>query len=253
MSGPLPAIQFLTRVPLGRRPPTLDEIAASQSWFPAVGLLIGFALLGMDRLAMRALPAASVDVLLVVSLAAITGALHLDGLADAADGLWGGGTPERRLEIMRDPHRGTFAIVVVVSILTLKWAGLEALPSDVRVEVIVLTPGLARLAMLVCIALFPYARREGMGAGMRAHARPALIAGGAVALAASVALLGVGGLGVVAAAIAIGLAAGWYATRLLGGVTGDIYGATLEFSEAFMLLSIAAMANRNWIEAWLLS
>lgn len=252
MSGPLPAIQFLTRVPLGRRPPTLDEIAASQIWFPAIGLLIGCALLAVDRLAMRALPAASVDVLLVVALVLITGALHLDGLADAADGLFGGTTPERRLQIMRDPHRGTFAIVAVVSVLALKWAGLSALPSHVRVEAIVLTPGLARLAMLGCIAAFPYARSSGMGAGLRELAGPAAATGFVVMLAASVALFGLD-IGAMAFAIGCGFAIGWYATRLLGGVTGDVYGATVEITEACTLLFIAALANRNWIEAWLLS
>jgi adenosylcobinamide-GDP ribazoletransferase len=244
-------VQFLTRVPLGLRPPTHKEIIQAQPWFAAVGLLIGLILLVVDRLAMRALPGASVDVLLVVTLVAITGALHLDGLADAADGLWGGAMPERRLEIMRDPHRGSFAIVAVVSVLALKWAGFSAIPSDVRVEAIVLVPCLARLAMLVCIAAFPYARSDGLGAGMREKSPPTLIAGGLMALIASIALLGAGGAAAVGVALICGLAAGWYATRLLRGVTGDIYGATVEITEAVTLLFIAAMANRNWIEAWL--
>jgi adenosylcobinamide-GDP ribazoletransferase len=251
--GAISAVQLLTRIPLGLRPPTRAEIAAAQPWFPVVGLLVGLVLLAIDRLAMRALPDASIDVLLVVALAAITGALHLDGLADAADGLWGGATPARRLEIMRDPHRGSFAVVAVVSALALKWAGLSALPSDVRVEAIVLFPCLARLAMLVCIAAFPYARSDGLGAGMRETSTPALLVGGATALVVAIALLGAGGLAVVAVALAAGLAVGWYATRLLGGVTGDIYGATVEVTEAFTLLFFAAVANRNWIEAWLFS
>jgi cobalamin synthase len=78
-----------------------------------------------------------------------------------------------------------------------------------------------------------------------------LIAGGLMALIASIALLGAGGAAAVGVALMCGLAAGWYATRLLRGVTGDIYGATVEITEAVTLLFIAAMANRNWIEAWL--
>jgi adenosylcobinamide-GDP ribazoletransferase len=215
--------------------------------------LLGLVLLATDRLAMRALPNSSVDVLLIVALVAMTGALHLDGLADATDGLWGGATPERRLEIMRDPHRGSFAVVAVASLLALKWAGLSGLPPDVRVEAIVLYPCLARLAMLGCIAAFPYARTDGLGAGMRERSVPALMAGGATALVAAVALFGAGGVAVVAFALVAGLAVGWYATRLLGGVTGDVYGATVEVTEAATLLFIAAVANRNWIEAWLLA
>lgn len=253
MSTPLVALEFLTRIRVRRGAvASLKDVARAQLWFPAVGLLIGLALLGIDRLAMRALPPASVDVLLVVALAIMTGALHLDGLGDAADGLFGGGTPERRLEIMRDPHAGSFAIVAIVSVLAMKWAGFSALPSDVRVEAIVLAPCLARFAMLMTIAAFPYARAEGMGAGFREAARPAVIIGGVTALAASVALLGVGGLYVVGFATACGLGVGWYAMRLCGGVTGDIYGATVEITEALALLFIAALTGRGWIEALLL-
>jgi adenosylcobinamide-GDP ribazoletransferase len=222
-------------------------------WFPAVGLLIGLVLFALDRLAMRALPQQSVDVLLVVALALTTGALHLDGLADAADGVFGGQTPEHRLAIMRDPQRGSFAIVAVVSVLALKWAGFSALPSDVRVEAIMLAPCLARCAMIACIAAYPYAREQGMGTGMRGPARTALIPAAAYSLVVSVVLLGWGGLVALAVVGGCALAVGWYATRSLGGVTGDIYGASVEIAEAGTLLFLAAMANRNWIEAWLLS
>ncbi len=245
------ALQFLT---IFRPRPDFAEdgttVARSQAWFPTIGLLLGVALLAIDRAASRALPDASVDVLLVVALAVLTGALHLDGLADAADGLLGGRTPGRRLEIMRDVHAGTYASVAVVSVLAWKWAGLVALPSNVRVETLVLTPCLARFAMLVTIAAFPYARADGMGTSFRERAWPfALLAGGATALAASVVLLGAGGLYVVAFAGVCALVLGAYARRLTGGVTGDVYGATVEISEAAIFLFIAAMANRGWLDA----
>jgi adenosylcobinamide-GDP ribazoletransferase len=249
----LAALEFLTRLRVRRVPRTdMRSIAAAQMWFPAVGLLIGALLLAIDRLASRALPAASADVIVVVALAMITGGLHLDGLADAADGVFGGDTPERRLEIMRDVHAGTYAIVAVVAVLALKWAGLAAMPTSVRFEALLLVPCLARLAMVAGAAAYPYARPDGMGAGFRAHARRALPVAGATAFTASMLLIGAGGLLVTAFAVTAALAVGACATRAAGGMTGDLYGATAEISEALLLLVIAAMANRGWIDAWLL-
>jgi adenosylcobinamide-GDP ribazoletransferase len=248
---PLAALQFLTRFRVRSVTPDLQSVADAQAWFPAVGLLIGLVVLTVDRLAMRALPAPSVDVLLVVTLVAITGALHLDGLADAADGLLGGYTPERRLEIMRDVHAGTFAIIAIVCVLALKWAGFESLPADIRVEAIVLTPCLARFAMLVGVAAFPYARAAGVGAPFRPALSPRqfIIASG-VAIGASIVLLGAGGLYATVFAALLALAFGALATRLTGGMTGDLYGATVEITEALLLLFVAAMANRGWLDAW---
>lgn len=255
IAHPLVALEFLTRLRVRRTPiGDMQRVARAQLWFPAVGLLIGVALLGVDRAAMRALPQPAVDVLIVVALIAVTGALHLDGLADAADGLFGGYTPERRLEIMRDVHAGTYAIVAIVSVLALKWAGLASLPPGVRLEAIVLTPCLARFAMLVAIAAFPYARAEGAGAAFRDALRPAqLVVAAATAIVAAVVLFGAGGLYVAAFAALIALAFGAFATRLAGGMTGDLYGATVEISEALLLLFVAAMAHRGWLDAWALA
>lgn len=248
------ALEFLTVVRLRRTASaTMPEIARAQPWFPVVGLLLGAALLAIDRATTRALPESSVDVLLVVALAALSGALHLDGLADAADGLLGGATPERRLAIMRDVHRGSFAIVAIVSVLALKWAGLAALPGSVRFEAVLLVPCLARFALLVAVAAFPYARTEGLGAAFRARHPGALLIGGAIAAVASVALLGAGSAIVLAMTAACALAFGAWVTKLAGGMTGDTWGATIEIAEAVTLLFIAALANRSWLDPWLLA
>lgn len=254
MTSFLSALQFLTilrvRGELYARP---AQIARSQAWFALIGLLLGVILLGIDRAASRALPDLTTAAILVVALAILTGALHLDGLADTADGLLGGRDRAHRLAIMRDVHAGTFAIVAIASVFILKWAGFASLPSSVRFEAIVLAPCLARFGMVVTIVAYPYARIEGLGADFHESAAPgSLVANAATALIASVALLGLGGVGVVAVAAAGGLAVGGISTRLLGGVTGDVYGAALEISEASLLLCIAALANRGWLEAWVL-
>lgn len=226
----------------------MDDVARSQAWFAAVGLLIGGLLCGIDWLASRALPDEAVAALAVVALAAITGALHLDGLGDTADGLFGGGTPQRRLEIMRDIHAGSFAVVAIVSVLLLKYAALVALPDVERRQSLLLAPCVARAAVIAMVAVFPYARAEGMGATFRDHAMPlALLVAGATAITASLILFGAAGVIVAAGGVAVALAVGAYATRLIGGVTGDVYGATVEVTEAATLLIIAALVGRAWL------
>ena len=254
MSGLAAALGFLTRLPLpGRRRDELRDVALSQAWFPAVGLLIGLALLGVDRAVSRALPPVSVAVVDVVALTVFTGALHLDGLADAADGLFGGHDAASRLAIMHDVRTGTFGMVAVVCVLALKFAGIAGLPDGLRFESLLLAPCLARLAMVVAIAAFPYARSTGIGASFHAAAWPgAALAAGATALVAAVVLLGANGVYAVAFAVGCGLLFGAIATQLVGGMTGDLYGATLEMSEACLLLFLAAFAARGWLMAWLL-
>jgi adenosylcobinamide-GDP ribazoletransferase len=253
--SPLAAAAFLTRLPVpGRNDFTIDDLARAQQWFPVVGLAIGAVLLVVDRIANRALPDPTVDMLVVVTLIVITGAMHLDGLADAADGLFGGATPERRLQIMHDVHAGTYAIVAIVSVLALKWSGLIAIPASVRVEALLLVPCLARFAMVLAIALFPYARDSGMGDRFREHSWPGPVSiAGAIALFAAIILLGPGGIALVLFAGACAALFGLLCMRLVGGMTGDLYGATVELTEAALFLFLAAMANRGWMEAWILT
>jgi adenosylcobinamide-GDP ribazoletransferase len=206
-------------------------------------------LLGVDEAASRALPRSSVDVLLVVALVVITGGLHLDGLSDAADGLFGGDSQERRLAIMRDVHIGAFGVIAIVCVLAMKWAGLQSLPGDVRAEAIVLAPCLARFAVLAPAAVFAPARKSGLGATLHTHPRFAVVMAGGVALASAVVLLGIGGAYAFGCAMACALALGWYASRMLGGVTGDTHGATIEITEAVTLLFLAALTDRGWIDA----
>ena len=255
MSGLAAAIGFLTRLPLPAGAASeLRDVALSQAWFPAVGLLIGLALLGVDRAVSRALPPVSVAVLDVVALAVFTGALHLDGLADAADGLFGGhdaaiaagrsctmSTPGT----LRAGRRGFGAGAEVCRH--------RRTARRLRFESLLLAPCLARLAMVVAIAAFPYARSEGIGASFHA-ARGRRGAG----RSAAVALVAGGGAAWRERRLRGGVRRrlrplfGAIATQLVGGMTGDLYGATLEMSEACLLLFFAAFAARGWLAAWLL-
>ena len=176
-------------------------------------------------------------VLLVAVLAVLTRGLHLDGFMDTCDALAGGSDRERRLELLRDPHVGAFAVIGVVLLLLVKCSSMAALPAQSRFWTIMLVPCLSRWAILVVMDRFPYVRREGLGTPfLRGGRRRSLMVGSVMAVMATVLLTGPAGLLLVAAAGLVAGAIGAWAKGRIGGVTGDIYGATCETSEAAVLM-----------------
>ena len=107
-----------------------------------------------------------------MALVVATGGLHLDGLADTCDGLFGGSSPPERLAIMRDSRVGTFGVLGVVCILLLRWAAFLSLTSPIRRGALLLAPALGRWAMVGAVAALPYARPEGLGKAMHRAAWP---------------------------------------------------------------------------------
>src|SRR5712691_3457300 len=237
MGGFLGAVQFLTRIPVPQGKYGLERTVP---WLPVVGLLLGGILAlvdyGLRRLEVSPLVASS---LIVVLLLALSGALHADGLADTCDAVFGHASPERRLEIMRDPCVGVFGVVGLVSVIVLKIAAVEALPTSVRPLLLVLAPGLGRWAIVLVATIFPYGRQTGLGAPLKAAATPMLF------LLASIPPLvgcGVAGpVGLLGAVIALALGA--WLMRLLPGLTGDCYGAVCEVVETVVWLSAAPLAR----------
>jgi len=176
-------------------------------------------------------------------MAGLIRALHRDGFMDCCDGLLGGFSRERRLEILRDSHVGAFAVVGAVCLLLVKIAAIMALPMAARFWILLLFPCLSRWAMLAVLEFFPYARPQGIGTPFRpSGGRWQLALGFAVALIAAAALAGIAGLILMLAATLTGLVIGAWASRLLGGVTGDVYGAVNEAAEAFVLTLAAILA-----------
>jgi adenosylcobinamide-GDP ribazoletransferase len=240
LAGPFFALQFLTIAPpLVRRPPRPADLGAADAFFPAVGLAIGCALAGLDAV-LSGLAAPHVrDVLLVGALATITGALHLDGLADSFDGLFGGGDAASRLAVMRDPRVGAYGVVALVCLLLLKVAALGALAGQARVLALVLAPCLGRWAIVQATWSFPYARPEGLGRGFKDGLRGGHVAVAALtALAAAAWLIGPGGAALFAVTVAFVWAAGMAMVGRLGGLTGDTYGALCEVVETGVLVTL---------------
>ncbi len=149
------AIQFLTIIPLTSK----HRVNPSKSiaFFPIVGLLLGFLLLIFDKMAMSFWSPAVVSLLDVVFLSAITGAFHLDGLGDAADGLYSKRTKEQALAIMKDSNVGMMGLIVVVCILSIKWCGIYSLTEN-RALLLLLIPAYARGSSLFGIKFLKYGR-----------------------------------------------------------------------------------------------
>lgn len=229
----LSAVGFLTVVGVARRP---DE--RTLRWFPVVGALIGGGLALVWTGASELWPPVVAAVVVVAADLAITGMLHVDGLADSADGLLPHLDRQRRLDVMTAPDVGAFALAVVPTVLLARWA---ALASD-RVEPLALVAvwTTSRTIMAVVPAAVPYARDRGLASPFVDGARRWFL----LWLVPVGVLLAVvhGGGGLVALVAA--LAAGWLvvgtARRRIGGFTGDVLGATAVLAETAALLVLAA-------------
>ena len=246
MSSLLAALSFLTLFP-ARRPADVPQSAISNSraWFPLVGLLLGLALVGIEWGARLVFPVYLTAALLIAFLIIITRGLHLDGFMDTCDGLFGGQTPERRREIMRDSHVGAFAVVGVLGLLILKYGALLSVLSlsvPGKEWVLLLFPLCSRWAMVLLLR-FPYSRARGLGSSF--HLGNNGIATIAAALMVSVAAILLGGIGGAVILVGVSLLAlllGQGMAKMLGGgLTGDTYGATNEITEVAVLLAAAAM------------
>jgi adenosylcobinamide-GDP ribazoletransferase len=239
MSRLLMALAFLTRLPVPVPPGAGPrEVARGMAAFPLVGGLVGAALAGAAVLLARVLPPALAATLAVALGALLTGALHLDGLADAADALGAGADRERALRIMRDHHLGTYGAAALVLSLLAKVAALAALLSaGGALSWWPVAAALGRWIMVPLAALAPAARPDGLGASVGAHVgRVELVVATALAFAIAGALARWSGL---AALAAVALLGGWMARacrRRFGGMTGDTLGASAELSELLVLI-----------------
>ena len=230
------ALRFLTRLPV---PSSREEPGFGARAFPLVGLVVGLLSLGVD-LVLGGLDPAVRNVAILGVGALVTGAIHYDGLADTLDAL-GGATAEERLRIMRDGAIGTFAVLGLVFVVAAELAALSAVSPELRWPALVLAPVAGRMAMLLCAFDAPLARSEGLGAEFVKRLQPSDMILAATTSAALLIVLA-GFVGVLAGLL---LAAASYTlrtmvTKNLGGVTGDVLGASGKISETLVLLVFAA-------------
>ena len=235
-----------------RRTPSQQQISDSRAYYPIVGLLLGLALVGLERGAREVFPVILTAALLLVFLVVITRGLHLDGFMDVCDGLFGGFTRERRLEIMRDSNVGSFAVAGAAALLILKYAALLSLliiVSPGKEWSLLLFPMLSRWSMVVLLGAFPYVRAAGLGSPFHeTQAKTATAVGAVAAVLFAVLLGGIGGAGMLVGLSSLAWLMGRGMVGLLGGLTGDAYGATNEVVEVAALVAAVALAPHGWVQ-----
>ncbi|MBK5007884.1 adenosylcobinamide-GDP ribazoletransferase [Pseudomonas sp. S32] len=231
------ALQFLSSLPVTLPGmPAPREVGRSLLFYPLVGLLFGLVLWLASHL-LQAVPVPLHAALLLSLWVLLSGALHLDGLADSADAWLGGfGDRERTLQIMKDPRSGPVAIVTLVLVLLLKFCALWVLVEQGAGAVLLLAPVIGRAAMLGLFLSTPYVRPGGLGQALAQHL-PRRAAMGVVLVCTAVGLLMAGWAVVLALGTFVALRR--LMCQRLGGTTGDTAGAMLELLELAVVIGLA--------------
>lgn len=246
MKSVLVAAAFLTRLPI---PIVADgaDVGAAARWFPLIGCALGTAsaLIAWVMRDVLAFPPALNATLLVGFGAWVTGAIHLDGLADAADGFGGGLTREDVLRIMRDPAIGSFGTTALLVVLATKSAALTALLERGAFPFLVVAPALSRWTVSALAAFLPYARAEGgLGQAVIDRNMTGLLRSTLLAALIAIAAAGTDGLFSWLPALLMTALIGRAARRRIGGVTGDVFGASVELTETAVLLFGVVLTRR---------
>jgi adenosylcobinamide-GDP ribazoletransferase len=244
----LAAVQFLTRLPVSQRPNfQADWIDRSTKYFPLVGGLVGLLAASVVLATSIVLPQPLPMILGLIAGIMINGALHEDGLADTADGLFGGTTRERRLEIMKDSRVGSYGVLALGAVLALKLASLHALDPWMAAAALVGAHSGGRL-----IAVFALRTMIYVGDTDAAKIKPPKtpISTGELVIASAFAIVPML-IGLAPSTVAICFALGallaawiaWTAHRAIGGYTGDVIGAMEQMFEVGFLIAAAALIS----------
>lgn len=241
----LVAVRFLTIVPLPGAALSPDQtIGRSMAYYPLVGLGIGLVLVLARHLFSFLFPHGVVAILLVVVLILLTGALHLDGFSDTIDGLRSGKSREEKLRIMRDSRIGAFGVVGLTCLLILKFTLLSEIPEGILDRALILMTVLSRWSMVQVCCFSVYARSAGGLAKpfVNGVGRRELLPSTAVTVVVALVLLGFKGLIFVGLNALLNHGIKAFFHRGLGGITGDVLGATNEVSEVLCLAMICVMS-----------
>ncbi len=237
MRGFIIALTFFTRIPFPLpKDVSSEEFIKSYRFYPAVGLVLGLLLWLMAKILLPYYPPLVLGALILGAELMLTGGIHLDGFMDSMDGLLSARSPEKILEIMKDSRVGAHASMALVGLLLLKFTLLANLTVS-KLPLLIVMPMLARWVFQIGMIGFPYARSQGLGKGFHEATQwiPFLLSG-IIVCGISFYLLGFAGpLAFVISSLIITIVA-YKISSLLGGLTGDLYGAFIELSEVIILL-----------------
>ena len=246
------ALEFLTRISILRLEEwRAEDFGRSVRWFPLVGAVLGLCYGAAAAFLFLFLPAQGIvppkhvsTAFLLLLTVLLTGGLFCDGFMDSMDGIFSGRPRDRMLEIMKDSRVGSFGVIALACLLLVNWTALRDVKLVLIMTALFVMPIIGRMAMVMAIAFFPYARKEGMGKIFADMADRET-----VVLAAAVTLVFVVPWGQAAiAALVIGLGFAWlmatWLVHKLGGLTGDTYGAIETLTETVVLLVF-------WVTSWI--
>ncbi len=240
------AVKFLTVIPV---PAQVcggeDGLSKSALFFPLVGLLTGIAISVLYHLLLLFLPHIPSVCIAVLAMSWISGGLHIDGVADSADGFLSGAPKERAMEIMKDSRTGALGAFAMISVVTVKISALVVIPQEMVATAIIVASVAGRGAMTIAISIFKYVTANGTGLGtLFSNGRSGISAFISVLIVSVISLgfLGFAGFLVIAVYLFATLLFGAYSTKKIGGMTGDTYGALCEITEALVLLVMVALS-----------
>ncbi len=240
MKGFFAAIKFLTILPVPRGLGGDEKtLARSVPYFPLVGLLIGLIAAAFDYTICQALPLMPASTLTVIILICLTGGLHMDGLADTADGFFSARPRDKMMDIMRDSRIGVMGVLTVMFVVLLKITLLVNISGTTRWSLILIMPLAGRAAIIALMAALPYARPEGGLATLFTGSRSWLhvLWAWGVLFAVAGGLAQWIGLAATILALIISVAFVLYNRSKIGGYTGDTLGAVCELAETAPLLA----------------
>jgi len=241
------ALSFLTTLPFPfKKSLSAREIAASLSWFPVVGFLLGLIISLVFFLLIPLLPRQITSVIILIVLVLLTGGFHLDGLADTADGFLSARRhPEDILKIMKDSSIGTMGGLGLILVLLLKYTAITQLPDRNVIPCLLLLPVFGRFSIVILAYLASYARKEGgLGEAVTQQVSSREVVYASVfTIIGTLLLTGLKGFLVLAVIIFYTWGIKLYATRRIGGITGDLLGFCCESSEALALVCWVALFN----------
>lgn len=234
------AFALLTRLPVKAR----FERTAEATWaFPIVGVAVGLGVLFIALLGdWIGLGLGVSAVIAIVCGVIVTGALHEDGLADSADGLWGGWEPARRLAIMRDSHIGTYGVLALILAMSLRVSAFVTVMNTMHLGAVVAAAVVSRAAMPFVMTLLPHARADGLSVTTGRPSGKPVVLGALIALGVSAVF---GGFVPTVVAASVCAAVVWGVIKIakakIGGQTGDILGATQILCEISILLVFSTL------------
>lgn len=240
------AVAFLTRIPVPHMAGSSGDWQRMSAYFLAVGFLIGSMLWASAFLAVVLLPPLSASVAIVAFWVMVTGALHLDGWIDLADGLGSNRPRDEIFRIMKDSRVGAMGVIAAILLLLAKVSAVHDILLTGSLGWLFLSPAAARFALMTAIWFWPYISEKGMGAGLEQGLSGwKVFSGFGATLAAAVLTGGLPALTVLLGSYLSGFLLIRHLLKRLGGLTGDCYGALVEWTEASVLL-LAVLAGK-WL------